>query len=417
MLDTNQTTVENPLRYQVGIRCDEPADFIPYEITKLRQSVINAGEHNFRSWRKELPSKFSIDEMTNMLTNAMVSALNTFGKTTNLPDDECVIRRYDFSSTVVQFTARFSSFESPSLMVFLFVDDPDDEYEEADINNVDGIGSKLGVSMVDIQAHGVEGALLSFKSEFQTGLQEASNNSKSALVRWIFPDGRTVGSKTFKLHKDWELKEIFYPWLNIGTDKIDQTLQSYYKAYRDSKAQIIVVYGPPGTGKTSFIRDMLCELGMNAFISFDSKVLTSDSTFVNYCTDSNFDAIVIEDADDLLTAGRGDNNKTIAKILNVSNGLIQLPKKKLIFTTNLQKLSDIDPAILRPGRCFDVMEFRTMTRDEAQVVADDLGVTLPDGPSKFTLAEVFQRRHIAESDAPYVSRGLTNVIKSAKMGF
>jgi ATP-dependent 26S proteasome regulatory subunit len=42
----------------------------------------------------------------------------------------------------------------------------------------------------------------------------------------------------------------------------------------------------------------------------------------------------------------------MSRFLNISDGLIKLPNKKLVFTTNVTNFENIDSALLRPGRCF-----------------------------------------------------------------
>jgi ATP-dependent 26S proteasome regulatory subunit len=140
-------------------------------------------------------------------------------------------------------------------------------------------------------------------------------------------------------------------------------------------------------------------------------------TFVRYLSDKNFDAIIIEDADELLTAERGDYNKIISKILNVSDGLIKLPKKKLILTTNLEKLNDLDPAIIRPGRCFDVMEFRPFNQQEFTQVADEMGLSLTEeekNQKRMTLAELYSLREQRQNGDPLLT---SHKIKVNKVGF
>jgi ATP-dependent 26S proteasome regulatory subunit len=87
-------------------------------------------------------------------------------------------------------------------------------------------------------------------------------------------------------------------------------------------------------------------------------------------------------------AKREDGNTMMHRFLNVSDGLISAQDKKMVFSTNLPSVKDIDSALLRPGRCFDVVEFRPLTRKEALLITEELGLSLPDG-AEFTLAELF----------------------------
>lgn len=286
-----------------------------------------------------------------------------------------------------------------------FVEDSGDYEEGYSQNNVSE------VNVFEINICGIESLVNeTFKifNEHKNGIEKTN---KSALIRWYVPTSHGgLKDFNFQLKKDWDIQSSHYPWVKTE-------LQKYYQAFADSRAQILVLYGSPGTGKTTFIRDMICELGMNSIISYDLKVITSDMTFVKYLSDKNFDAIIIEDADELLTAERGDYNKIISKILNVSDGLIKLPKKKLILTTNLEKLNDLDPAIIRPGRCFDVMEFRPFTNPEYTKVADEMGLVLTDeekSQKKMTLAEVYSLREQRCNVDPLTTN---HKIKVNKVGF
>jgi ATP-dependent 26S proteasome regulatory subunit len=62
--------------------------------------------------------------------------------------------------------------------------------------------------------------------------------------------------------------------------------------------------------------------------------------------------------------------------------------KKLIFSTNLPSTKDIDPALVRKGRCFDILEFTALNRSDAQSVCDIMNIPLDDGEN-FTISEIF----------------------------
>ena len=170
-----------------------------------------------------------------------------------------------------------------------------------------------------------------------------------------------------------------YPWLPME-------LNDYIDAYINSSASILVLLGPPGTGKTSFCKQLIHRSGSGAKVTYDEKVMSDDSLFAGFIED-DAKFLVMEDADAFLKS-REDGNTMMHRFLNVSDGLISAKDKKLVFSTNLPSIRDIDSALLRPGRCFDVIEFRPLTRTEATVVVDQTGLVLPDG-DKFTLAELF----------------------------
>jgi ATP-dependent 26S proteasome regulatory subunit len=82
------------------------------------------------------------------------------------------------------------------------------------------------------------------------------------------------------------------------------------------------------------------------------------------------------------------------RFLNVGDGLVTTKGKKMIFSTNLPSIRDIDSALVRPGRCFDIVTFDALTLPQAQTLADKLNVSLPAKPrgketEKYSIAEVF----------------------------
>jgi hypothetical protein len=87
-----------------------------------------------------------------------------------------------------------------------------------------------------------------------------------------------------------------------------------------------------------------------------------DEIFVEFITGSH-DAFVIEDSDHLLQA-RTSGNQEMHRFLAVADGVARSQGRKLIFTTNLPNVNDIDEALTRPGRCYAVKNLRSLTPEE-----------------------------------------------------
>lgn len=180
-----------------------------------------------------------------------------------------------------------------------------------------------------------------------------------------------------------------YPWLNTS-------IENYISEYLNSTASILILIGPPGTGKTTFIKNIIHQAGGNAKVAYDERILSSDDFFAGFMeSESNF--LIMEDADTFL-ASRQDGNTMMHKFLNVSDGLVSAADKKLIFSTNLPNINDIDSALLRAGRCFDTLHFRALTRQEASAVLEEIKspLPLPDG-NAIVLADLFGTQRSANS--------------------
>ena len=86
----------------------------------------------------------------------------------------------------------------------------------------------------------------------------------------------------------------------------------------------------------------------------------------------NYNAkVILEDADELMRK-RSEGNRHMSAILNLTSGVAP-SSRKLIITTNLPHLREVDEALLRKGRTFAVLKFRHHTREEAVGLLDHLG--------------------------------------------
>ena len=89
--------------------------------------------------------------------------------------------------------------------------------------------------------------------------------------------------------------------------------------------------------------------------------------FVDFITGSH-DAFVIEDTDNLLKA-RTSGNDEMHRFLAIADGVARSQGRKIIFTTNLPNVTDIDEALVRPGRCYAVKNLRSLEPAEALTLA------------------------------------------------
>lgn len=216
---------------------------------------------------------------------------------------------------------------------------------------------------------------------------EASFTAVTSYIEWIYQsDGSSVN---VPLNRDRLPVAEMYPFLD------GESLEDYYDRYMNSSANILLLIGPPGTGKTTFIRGLLAHRSCSAIVTYDAGILEKDGFFARFIED-DAEVMVLEDSDAFLKS-RSDGNTMMHRFLNVGDGLVTTKGKKMIFSTNLPSISDIDSALTRPGRCFDIVTFDSLNVEQANTLANKLGVTLPTRPrgkemEKYSIAEVFNQQ-------------------------
>jgi hypothetical protein len=211
-------------------------------------------------------------------------------------------------------------------------------------------------------------------------------------IDWHFFSSNGLDSASIEELATDVMHDAAYPGIKAG-------VLPFIGRYLDAKETVLVLQGPPGTGKTRLIRAILAEIsrrkGEPARVMYtgDAKALQSDELFVRFITGEE-DAFVMEDADHVMKP-RADGNDHLHRFLTIADGVVRAQGRKIVFSTNLPNVGDLDEALVRPGRCFARLFVRKLTPEEAQALAMEIasgsGKAMKGEQAKsYSLAEVYQ---------------------------
>jgi hypothetical protein len=160
---------------------------------------------------------------------------------------------------------------------------------------------------------------------------------------------------------------------------------------------ISIFEGAPGTGKTHYLRHLMSVLRETHrfyFLPPSNMHSLSQPEFTEFWSrqrrmypDLRF-VVILEDCESSIAPRSGENNDLVSVILNLSDGMLSdFLKIQIICTVNC-RVTEIDQALLRPGRLTSHRVFPRLSGEEALRLAAKLGRRLPEGDD-YSLAEIF----------------------------
>lgn len=193
-------------------------------------------------------------------------------------------------------------------------------------------------------------------------------------------------------------RPCFYPYINVD-------LSEYFNAFMESDENILILYGAPGTGKSTFLRTLIAHKNYNAHLVYNDTLVVRPEVILNFYK-SKSTILAYEDIDKHLGSREGGNT-LMSTFLNATEGIVKEKGKKVIFSTNLNNIDKIDPALLRKGRCFDIIKFELLTVHEARAVEEEMKLEPQDLSSKdkWSLSEILNPPNVyQQSTTRYTKR-------------
>jgi hypothetical protein len=230
----------------------------------------------------------------------------------------------------------------------------------------------------------------------------------SGCYHLITHDHDCIGTEEVRLDEGAPLDtadlELFY-----GEGFADWS-ESYVEILSEKKGGLSLLEGPPGTGKTSFLRHLMRRLNGSHrffFIPPANVGVLSDPEFISFWRrqrrkheDLGF-VCVLEDAEGALMVRDTDNRRQVAALLNITDGLLaDFLRLHIICSINCRS-TEIDRALLRPGRLRAHRVFPRLDAATAQRIAARSDRPLPL-QSDYSLAEIFNANPMKRRETPRV---------------
>jgi hypothetical protein len=167
-----------------------------------------------------------------------------------------------------------------------------------------------------------------------------------------------------------------------------------------------VLHGAPGSGKSTFLRALAQEWRRKAefiYVTDTEKLFNDTAYLMSTVTQAHgtCNLLICEDAEEFLKEdAKADVGQALSRLLNLGDGMLGQGLNMLVlFTTNV-KVAELNPAIIRPGRCFLNHELPPFSVKDASAWLEAHGATPGafsfSGPQ--TLAQLYDllRQHEVE---------------------
>lgn len=224
---------------------------------------------------------------------------------------------------------------------------------------------------------------------------------------YIKQNGIDKTTKVLTLKDVSGTSELYYPFLNS---------KRLFEQFCTGSENILILTGEPGLGKTKLSNllfkhlfnapenipydkmELIPELEEQFFNVVDVKsndILILDE-FWRMLQKDLPDFVILDDLDymltkrdsEILTSEDSKKNIFLNQLLSFTDG-VQKNNTKFIITTN-QTFEDVDKALLRKGRLFNILEFRKLSLNESLAVWLDSGLSVEEFHKTFSDDEILQ---------------------------
>ena len=144
------------------------------------------------------------------------------------------------------------------------------------------------------------------------------------------------------------------------------------------KSGLVILHGEKGTGKSSYIKYLIKTFPDRKFVFVSPGLirLLGEPVFGSFLETLSEHVIILEDCESAIQDRRSmtSNAEAVALILNMTDGILADDLNMKFICTFNEDLKNIDPALLRKGRCISKYEFKPLEKEKAQALLNERGI-------------------------------------------
>ena len=178
---------------------------------------------------------------------------------------------------------------------------------------------------------------------------------------------------------------------NDSFKKEDEKINEFIN--KEETSGLVILHGEKGTGKSTYIKHLISEHSDKKFVFVPSNLvnLLGEPSFGSFLTTLNNHIIILEDCENVIADRKSSAlnfGSAVSLLLNMTDGILADDLNIKFICTFNDDMKNIDPALLRKGRCVSKYEFTPLAADKAMEILKEKGVeamlTKP-----LTLADIF----------------------------
>lgn len=241
-------------------------------------------------------------------------------------------------------------------------------------------------SLVFVNAYGLAKYVDRIEHVFENDLERDDVRSYDIeLVKMIDEKGNAATTTITVPAERMNTPHIeFYPCLQeLGYTSVEE----FEKDYMSSNKALLMMIGLPGTGKTTLLSWIAMRAKQKHRYLIQQDMPLASAGFGGFILDMQGDCLLgIEDSHNSILLSRDRDNPQMSALLNFCDGAGSL-SNKLMVSTNLESMSEVDTALPRKGRKWRVIRFDKLTPEQANIARAKIGLPAWNFNKPVTLAD------------------------------